>query len=101
MYLAELPFICADVPRLVQNQCRCVSASKTGIGKVILVIEDENDNQPKIPAEMIMCEDKKTKLASMVVVAEDKDNSPFSSPFSFSLSPDNDGKWSVSFFNGR
>nr|XP_046264009.1 desmocollin 2 like [Scatophagus argus] len=74
------------------------ASSKTGTGTVIIVVEDVNDNVPVIPGEMVMCE-KEGELGSVLVVAEDKDDSPFSSPFSFSLPDDHDGKWSVTRFN--
>ncbi|XP_041660277.1 desmocollin 2 like [Cheilinus undulatus] len=75
------------------------ASSKTGTGTVIIVVEEDNDNIPTIPtSEMVLCE-KDGELGSVLVVAEDKDQSPFSSPFSFSLPDDNDGKWVLSQFN--
>ncbi len=80
---------------------RCISGSKTGTGTVIIVVEDVNDNMPTVPSsELVLCE-KEGQLGSVLVVAEDKDQSPLSSPFSFSLPADNDGKWAVERFNGR
>lgn len=77
------------------------SASKTGTGTVILMIEDVNDNKPTLPtSEMVICE-KEGQRGSTVVVAEDKDAEHFSSPFTFTLPPDNDGKWSVRSINSR
>lgn len=68
---------------------------------VILVVEDLNDNKPTLPtSEQVLCE-KEGELGSVLVVAEDNDQTPFSSPFSFSLPPGHDGKWSVKSFNGR
>ncbi|XP_051277442.1 desmocollin 2-like protein isoform X2 [Dicentrarchus labrax] len=75
------------------------ASSKTGTGTVIIVVEDENDNKPTLPSEIVLCE-KEGELGSVLVGAEDNDQSPFSSPFSFSLPPDNDGKWSVKPLNG-
>lgn len=78
-----------------------VSGSKTGTGTVIIQVEDVNDNMPTIPtSELVLCE-KEGELGSVMVVAEDKDQPPFSSPFTFRLPQDNDGKWSVTRFNGR
>ncbi|TNN61086.1 Desmocollin-3 [Liparis tanakae] len=79
---------------------RAVDASaKTGTGTVIIVVEDVNDNMPAIPtSELILCE-KEGELGSIVVAAEDNDDTPFSSPFSFSLPSDHDGTWSVASFN--
>uniref|UniRef100_UPI0037E7CDDD desmocollin 2-like protein n=1 Tax=Semicossyphus pulcher TaxID=241346 RepID=UPI0037E7CDDD len=75
------------------------ASSKSGTGTVIIVVEDVNDNVPKfLPGERLLCE-KEGELGSVVVVAEDNDQSPFSSPFSFSLPADNDGKWSVTKYN--
>ncbi|XP_030017235.1 desmocollin 2-like protein [Sphaeramia orbicularis] len=78
---------------------RAVDAStKTGTGTVIIQVEDVNDNVPELPTgELLLCE-KEEGFGSVLVVAEDKDDSPFSAPFSFSL-PENDGKWSVTRFN--
>ncbi|XP_011617136.2 desmocollin-2-like [Takifugu rubripes] len=76
------------------------AASKSSTGTVILVIEDVNDNKPTLPsAELLICE-KEGERGSTVVVAEDKDAGHFSAPFSFSLPPDNDGKWSLESLNG-
>ncbi|XP_072219320.1 desmocollin 2-like protein [Leuresthes tenuis] len=75
------------------------TSAKTGTGTVILVIEDVNDNQPIIPSKLVMCEGNSQQLGSLVFVAEDNDSSPYSSPFTFSMPPDNDGKWSVKPLN--
>lgn len=65
------------------------------------MVEDVNDNIPTLPTgELVLCE-KEGTLGSVLVVAEDKDGSPFSSPFSFSLPDNNDGTWSVTRINGR
>lgn len=78
-----------------------LSASKSSTGTVILVIEDVNDNKPTLPAgELLICE-KEGERGSTVVVAEDKDAGHYSAPFSFSLPPDNDGKWALESLNGR
>ncbi|XP_035527138.1 desmocollin 2 like isoform X2 [Morone saxatilis] len=74
------------------------ASSKTGTGTVILVVEDENDNKPTLPSKIVLCE-KEGELGSVLVEAEDNDQPPFSSPFRFSLPPDNDGKWSLKPFN--
>lgn len=87
--------------RLKRRDATFISASKSSTGTVILVIEDVNDNKPTLPsAELLICE-KEGERGSTVVVAEDKDAGHFSAPFSFSLPPDNDGKWSVESLNGR
>ncbi|KAL3055228.1 hypothetical protein OYC64_018006 [Pagothenia borchgrevinki] len=79
---------------------KAVDASlKTGIGTVIIVVEDVNDHMPTFPtSEMVVCE-QVGQLGSVLVVAEDHDQSPFSSPFSFSLPKNNDGKWSLTKYN--
>ncbi|XP_044076580.1 desmocollin 2 like [Siniperca chuatsi] len=75
------------------------ASSKTGTGTVIIVVEDVNDNVPTIPtSELVLCE-KEGELGSVLVVAEDNDQSPFSSPFSFSLPYHQDGIWSVKRLN--
>ncbi|XP_068604477.1 desmocollin 2-like protein [Brachionichthys hirsutus] len=72
------------------------ASSKSGTGTVIIVVEDVNDNMPKLPtSELVLCED----AGSVLVVAEDNDQSPFSSPFIFSLPQDHDGKWAVTKYN--
>ncbi|KAM9789498.1 desmocollin 2-like protein, partial [Neosynchiropus ocellatus] len=76
------------------------ASSKTGTGTVILVVEDVNDNVPVVPpGALVLCE-KEGELGSVMVVAEDSDNSPNSAPFSFSLPKDHDGKWSLTRLNG-
>ncbi|XP_035860719.1 desmocollin 2 like isoform X2 [Sander lucioperca] len=76
------------------------ASSKTGTGTVIIVVEDVNDNVPVLPTpDMVLCE-KEGELGSVLVVAEDKDQRPFSDPFSFSLPHDHDGKWSLTKVNG-
>ncbi|KAM9349583.1 desmocollin 2-like protein [Symphorus nematophorus] len=74
------------------------ASSKTGTGTVILVVEDENDEKPTLPSEVVLCE-KEGELGSVIIVAKDNDQSPFSSPFSFGLPPNNDGKWSITRVN--
>ncbi|XP_053186579.1 desmocollin 2-like protein isoform X1 [Scomber japonicus] len=75
------------------------ASSKTGTGTVIIQVEDDNDNKPMLPTtERVLCE-KEGELSSLVVVAEDLDQSPYSSPFIFTLVDDPDGKWSVKRFN--
>lgn len=72
---------------------------KTGTGTVIIVVEDINDNSPTIPpGEKLVCENEGN---SVVIVAEDHDQSPFSSPFIFNIPKDSDGIWSVTRYNGR
>ncbi|KAM9845093.1 desmocollin 2-like protein [Aulostomus maculatus] len=75
------------------------ASSKTGTGTIILQVEDENDNAPKIPTSLLLVCEKEGELGSVLVVAEDMDQSPFSAPFIFSLPSDHDGKWSVKRYN--
>lgn len=64
------------------------------------MVEDVNDNVPLVPtSELVLCE-KEGELGSVVVVAEDKDKSPFSSPFTFNLPTSHDGQWSLTRMNG-
>ncbi|KAG8014181.1 Desmocollin-2, partial [Nibea albiflora] len=74
------------------------ASSKTGTGTVIIEVEDVNDNKPTVPGELVMCE-KPGELSSVPFVAEDKDGSPLSSPFTFTLPDNHDGKWSLTRFN--
>ncbi|XP_028987488.1 desmocollin 2-like protein [Betta splendens] len=75
------------------------TTSKTGTGTVIIQVEDINDNVPEVPSNNLVLCDTGDGLGSVVVVAEDKDQPPFSYPFTFSLPQDNDGKWSVTRLN--
>ncbi|XP_010742116.3 desmocollin 2-like protein [Larimichthys crocea] len=74
------------------------ASTKTGTGTVIIEVEDVNDNKPKVPSELVMCENP-GGLSSVTFVAEDEDNSPLSSPFTFALPDNHDGKWSLTRFN--
>uniref|UniRef100_A0A8C6UXC0 Desmocollin 2 like n=1 Tax=Neogobius melanostomus TaxID=47308 RepID=A0A8C6UXC0_9GOBI len=73
----------------------CVSATKSGMGTVVIQVDDENDNIPMLPTgELVVCE-KKGVLGSVVLVAEDKDKSPFAEPFIFSIPADSGDSWTV------
>ncbi|KAJ0058729.1 hypothetical protein NL108_000414, partial [Boleophthalmus pectinirostris] len=73
-------------------------SSKSGMGTVVIMVEDENDNIPKLPTgELVLCE-KDGELGSVMLVAEDGDKAPFAEPFVFSL-PEDDGKWTVNKLN--
>ncbi|KAM6990458.1 desmocollin 2-like protein [Tautogolabrus adspersus] len=75
------------------------ATNKKGTGTVIIVVEDDNDNKPTLPpGELVLCE-KEGELGSVLVVPEDKDQDPFSAPFSFSLPQNNDGIWSLTRYN--
>ncbi|KAM7379388.1 hypothetical protein PAMP_004944 [Pampus punctatissimus] len=75
------------------------ASSRTGTGTVIIQVEDINDHVPVLPThEMILCV-KEGELGSVLVVAEDLDQIPLSSPFSFNLPEDQNDKWSVTRFN--
>lgn len=70
-------------------------SNKKGKGTVIMLIEDVNDNVPLIPtSELVLCS-QADKMGSVLVEAEDKDQSPYSTPFIFELGPENDGKWKL------
>ncbi|XP_071382834.1 desmocollin 2-like protein [Centroberyx affinis] len=75
------------------------ASSKTGTGTVIIQVEDVNDHMPEFPTnDMVVCE-KDGELGSVLAVAEDKDQAPFSAPFSFTMAENHDGKWAVKRFN--
>ncbi|XP_051501572.1 desmocollin-1-like [Myxocyprinus asiaticus] len=68
-------------------------SKKTGMGMVIIQIEDENDNMPEIPgSELVICH-KGDSLGSVLVEVVDKDESPYSTPFHFELGAEHVGKW--------
>nr|XP_055042202.1 desmocollin 2-like protein [Misgurnus anguillicaudatus] len=70
-------------------------SKKTGNGTVIIHIQDVNDNMPLLPtSELVLCSQDDT-LGSVLVEAEDKDQSPYSTPFIFNLGAVNDGKWKL------
>ncbi|KAJ8267896.1 hypothetical protein COCON_G00130680 [Conger conger] len=71
------------------------ASSKSGTGTVIIKVEDENDNVPlPLARELELCQ-KKGELGSVMVVADDKDQIPFSAPFTFHLADGHDEKWTV------
>ncbi|KAF7668466.1 hypothetical protein LDENG_00008050 [Lucifuga dentata] len=75
------------------------ASSKTGTGTVIIQVEDINDNIPTLPThDLVVCE-KEAEVGSVLVVAEDKDQPPFSAPFTFTLGEDHDGNWAVKKLN--
>ncbi|KAJ0011585.1 hypothetical protein NQD34_012560 [Periophthalmus magnuspinnatus] len=74
-------------------------SSKSGTGTVVIQVEDENDNIPKLPTgELVLCE-KEGTLGSVLLVAQDEDRSPFAEPFAFSLPNNDNGQWSVTKLN--
>uniref|UniRef100_A0A4W5MCK8 Cadherin domain-containing protein n=1 Tax=Hucho hucho TaxID=62062 RepID=A0A4W5MCK8_9TELE len=80
---------------------KAVDASlKTGTGTVIIQVEDVNDHVPVIPSkDLVVCEKDGGEMGSVLVVAEDKDQAPFSAPFSFELGEEHDGRWAVKRLN--
>ncbi|XP_041912492.1 desmocollin-2-like [Alosa sapidissima] len=68
---------------------------KQGIGTVLIVIDDVNDNNPKITTpDQILCE-KEGELGSITLHAEDADARPYGEPFTFELGEEADGKWKL------
>ncbi|KAJ8376833.1 hypothetical protein SKAU_G00074130 [Synaphobranchus kaupii] len=88
----ESPFV---INNLYNITVKAVDASsKSAIGTVLILIEDVNDHVPIFPAkDMILCENDNT--GSVLLVAEDKDDPPYSGPFSFELAEGHDGKWKL------
>ncbi|XP_064791759.1 desmocollin 2-like protein [Oncorhynchus masou masou] len=80
---------------------KAVDASrKTGTGTVIIQVEDMNDHVPDILSkDLVLCEKDGGEMGSVLVVAEDKDQAPFSAPFSFKLGEKHDDKWAVKPLN--
>lgn len=59
------------------------------------MIEDVNDNNPVIPEpNRVLCS-KDGKWGSILVEAEDNDQSPYSGPFTFALGSDSAEKWKL------
>ncbi|MFT7809618.1 desmocollin-2 [Arapaima gigas] len=70
-------------------------SKKTGTGTVMIQIEDVNDNNPEIISkDLVLCETDGDG-GSVTIEAKDLDQPPFSSPFSFELGENNDGKWKL------
>ncbi|XP_013995698.1 desmocollin-2 [Salmo salar] len=80
---------------------KAVDASqKTGTGTVIIQVEDMNDHVPDILSkDLVLCGKDGGEMGSVLVVAEDKDQAPFSAPFSFKLGEKHDDKWAVKPLN--
>ncbi|XP_012683281.2 desmocollin-2 [Clupea harengus] len=75
------------------------SSAKTGTGTVFIIVDDENDNLPLLLSnDLILCE-RSGELGSVVMVAEDKDSHPYSSPFLFELMEPHEGEWKLSKLN--
>ncbi|XP_034039171.1 desmocollin 2 like [Thalassophryne amazonica] len=93
----ESPFVQGGVYNITVKAVD--ASSKTGTGTVVIQVEDVNDNVPVIPTrDLLLCE-KQGEQGSVMVVAEDKDQSPFSAPFIFALPPGHDEKWTVKKHN--
>ncbi|KAL0966164.1 hypothetical protein UPYG_G00291800 [Umbra pygmaea] len=76
------------------------SSLKTGTGTVIIQVKHVNDHAPDIPSkQLVLCERNGVEMGSVLVIAEDKDHSPYSAPFSFNLNEGHDGKWAVKPLN--
>ncbi|KAI1901328.1 hypothetical protein AGOR_G00033180 [Albula goreensis] len=77
------------------------ASSKSSTGTVIIHVIDVNDNKPTIvgPGELLVCE-REGQLGSVLVTAEDRDQEPYSGPFTFRLAKEHDGSWSLKKANG-
>ncbi|XP_066575692.1 desmocollin 2-like protein isoform X2 [Amia ocellicauda] len=69
------------------------SSQKPATGVVSLYIEDVNDNNPEIQSKSLNICAQNNNLGLTTLEAKDKDGDPFSSPFSFDLGDNQDGKW--------
>lgn len=70
---------------------------KTGIGKIVIYLVDENDNYPVITTtEYIMCEDKEP----IFITAFDADLPPYSVPFHFEIEMPTDSTWRITQHDG-
>lgn len=75
-------------------------SKKQGIGTVLIMIEDMNDNIPLITnPDRIMCE-KEGELRSITLHAHDADAKPYGAPFTFELGEEAEGKWKLKDANG-
>ncbi|KAK6313884.1 hypothetical protein J4Q44_G00153430 [Coregonus suidteri] len=70
-------------------------SKKSGNGNITLLIEDVNDNVPKIVpgTDLTLCEEEEGQMGSITIEAKDADLSPYAGPFNFMLPEGHDGKW--------
>ncbi|KAJ6662139.1 hypothetical protein lerEdw1_012604 [Lerista edwardsae] len=67
-------------------------SGKTGIGKIVIYLVDENDNYPVITRKnYIMCEDE----GPIFITAFDADLPPYSGPFHFDIEEPMSATWSI------
>ncbi|XP_062858256.1 desmocollin 2-like protein [Trichomycterus rosablanca] len=68
---------------------------KTGTGTVFILIEDVNDNEPKIvnPDKVLCLKD--NAWGSTLLEAVDYDQPPYSGPFTFALGKEAEGTWKL------
>ncbi|XP_062858575.1 desmocollin 2-like protein [Trichomycterus rosablanca] len=68
---------------------------KTGTGTVFILIEDVNDNKPKIVSlEKVLCFNDNA-WGSTLIEAVDYDQPPFSGPFTFAVGKEAEGTWKL------
>nr|XP_056710905.1 desmocollin-2-like [Euleptes europaea] len=76
-----------DIPNVEYSPCVitvCATdrSGKTGTGKIVITVMDENDNYPVIPeSNYIMCKDKEP----VYITAFDADQPPYTTPFHFEI----------------
>uniref|UniRef100_A0ACB8FD79 Uncharacterized protein n=1 Tax=Sphaerodactylus townsendi TaxID=933632 RepID=A0ACB8FD79_9SAUR len=86
-----------DIPNMEYNPCIItVSATdrsgKTGTGKIVITVIDENDNYPVIPeSNYIMCKDKEP----VYITALDADQPPYTTPFHFEIQKPVGSTWRI------
>ncbi|MCJ8743639.1 hypothetical protein PDJAM_G00096570 [Pangasius djambal] len=75
-------------------------SQKSGTGTVVILIEDVNDNAPKIPnPQQVLCSKDGTR-GSILIEAKDLDQKPYSDPFSFQLGSADAGQWRLTGATG-
>ncbi|XP_063057055.1 desmocollin 2-like protein [Engraulis encrasicolus] len=77
-------------------------SNKRGIGTVLIIIMDVNDNNPVITVpDHILCEKEGAELGSITLHATDADGPPYGAPFTFELGEDAGGNWKLKDATGE
>uniref|UniRef100_A0AAY4CVC2 Cadherin domain-containing protein n=1 Tax=Denticeps clupeoides TaxID=299321 RepID=A0AAY4CVC2_9TELE len=70
-------------------------SKKSGVGTVMIIIDDINDNVPFFPKSYVVLCEKEGQLGSVLLEAQDIDDDPYSAPFTFELGDAAEGKWKL------
>lgn len=77
--------------------CFNFPGGKTGTGKIVVTVVDENDNYPMITgSNYIMCKDKEP----IYITASDADQPPYTTPFHFEIEKPLGSVWRIIPYDG-